>query len=739
MGPPMTNSKLLSSTFPSGKVVAALIVVFGLAACLGGGDESNSPIGTVGTVDDGVEPAAVVLAGYPTPSVIPAAPAAITGFSDAGGGMTTVTTNTAGIANGDAVQISGAVVPSYNAIFNVTNVTATSFNIAIAFAGPSGGVITQIIAGGVVSPGGAANCPTTGGTPFITASVAASRYSGVAPLAVFFDASGTTAATTTRPFHDLEYRWNFGETVAPGTGTWATGSRAGTSSRNHATGPVAAHVFETPGTYTVAITITDGTSTVVNNCVQIAVLDPDVVFAGTKTICLSSAGDFTNCPAGATQVTDGTANFPTTVAANIAAGRRILVRRGETWTASTGFTLSVTGPGIIGAFGPGGDPKPIIQAGNTDVFRLSSSSTPGITDWRIMDLEMDGSLNGTGVCSFGPPVTGNCSRGFRAGGGFNQLTLLRLSIHDVHNGATFSSSVLGAGHSLWDQLAIVDSSFARAVGGGGGYLTYLGAARLAYLGNTANDSTAAEHVLRVIHLSKGVISNNTLSTPATAKHVIKMHAPGAASGLFTEQGVISDNKLIGANNSWTVSLEPESASYDQRLRNLIVERNWFTAGVGTQVALILSGAEFTIRNNIMDMSGGAAHTCNTVTQRGIEPAPTAVRFYNNTCYAGTGDVVATALGTTVTNITVQNNLASAPGTGTMVSGTGASGLAASNNLFNSTPAALFANPRPSAPAHFGLTSKSHAIGFGMIVPVHSDFFGMTRQRGRRFDAGAVKF
>jgi hypothetical protein len=244
-----------------------------------------------------------------------------------------------------------------------------------------------------------------------------------------------------------------------------------------------------------------------------------------------------------------------------------------------------------------------------------------------------------------------------------------------------------------------------------------------------------------------VISNNTLSTPATAKHVIKMHAPGAASGLFTEQGVISDNKLIGANNSWTVSLEPESASYDQRLRNLIVERNWFTAGVGTQVALILSGAEFTIRNNIMDMSGGAAFTCNTVTQRGIEPVPTDVRYYNNTCYnsAAAGTVTAISLGATVTNITAQNNLASVPGgTGTMVSGIGASGLTAANNLFNNVPATLFANATPTTPAHFALTGGSPAIGFGTTVPVQTDFFyngaaPIARPQGGTFDAGASEF
>lgn len=109
------------------------------------------------------------------------------------------------------------------------------------------------------SPPGIASCTT----PAIGLTFAASRLSGVAPLAVFFDATATTATATTRPFHDIEYKWNFGDPAgSPVNGTtWTNGSRAGASSRNAATGPVAAHVFETPGTYTVALTAFDGTNT----------------------------------------------------------------------------------------------------------------------------------------------------------------------------------------------------------------------------------------------------------------------------------------------------------------------------------------------------------------------------------------------------------------------------------------------------------------------------------------------
>src|SRR4030067_554946 len=98
--------------------------------------------------------------------------------------------------------------------------------------------------------------PAPGG---LVLSLVPARTSGVAPLAVFFDASATTdTGVTNRPFHDLEYTWSFGD---PSAGTWANGAQPGVSSKNSATGPVTAHVFETPGAYTVSLTAFDGTNT----------------------------------------------------------------------------------------------------------------------------------------------------------------------------------------------------------------------------------------------------------------------------------------------------------------------------------------------------------------------------------------------------------------------------------------------------------------------------------------------
>src|SRR3972149_6052856 len=127
----------------------------------------------------------------------------------------------------------------------------------------------------------------------VTASVVPSRTSGVAPLSVFFDATTTTSDATTRPFHDLDYAWDFGD---PSAGAWALDGLP----KNQAKGGVAGHVFETPGTYTVTLTVRNALGETDTQRVSITVQDPEVVFAGANTVCFSVSGNFTGGPTGAT-------------------------------------------------------------------------------------------------------------------------------------------------------------------------------------------------------------------------------------------------------------------------------------------------------------------------------------------------------------------------------------------------------------------------------------------------------
>jgi hypothetical protein len=288
----------------------------------------------------------------------------------------------------------------------------------------------------------------------VTSDIATNRVSGVAPLAVYFDASGTTATTTSRPFHDLNYQWDFGD---PDSGIWAVSGK----SKNTDKGPLAGHVFETPGTYTVTLTATDITGASDVKTVGITVQDPNSVFSGTNTICVSTSGDFTGAPAGAQTIT--TSSWDTAVSF-LGTGKRVLLRRGDAWNFSGNRKdLLFNGPGILGAFGTG--PRPVIHFTNSNtnigIFRTGTHQTPGqFNDFRFMDLDVQG--NG-----FDRPFA-------YSEGTMNNITFLRINMEDAGGswGGSFQHLVLAnqggnPGHTLHSGIAVVETTFDHIVGGQG--------------------------------------------------------------------------------------------------------------------------------------------------------------------------------------------------------------------------------------------------------------------------------
>lgn len=675
---------------------------------------------------------------------ITVAPSVITGFVNAGGAGNITATSSNDLTSGMIITISGTT--DYNGTYTVISATSTSFVIQATWVSASQTGTWQL-AGGML-----AGCSTSGNTSAITLSNVPSRFNGVAPLSVFFDASTTTATSTTRPYHDLEYRWDFGDAAgSPVSGTtWATtGARAGVSSRNAATGPGAGHVFESPGTYTVNLTVTDGTNTVTNNCARIVVQDPEAVFAGTNTICVSTSGTFTDCPVGATNVTSS--NFTSAINTYTASNRRVLFRRGETFTGASSGILDVNGPGIIGAYGTG--TKPIVNGpGTAPVITLGTYGSGLYTDWRIMDLNLNGQNNQAGE-----------NVGIGAVGQFNQVTILRVDVVGTSTGYAASHWTLTSGQQSFDQWAIHDSTAAGVPNCNwtGHYICnwriYVVGTRWSMQGNTldnlGNPSTlyaGGSHVIRTEMLQNSVISNNTLRGAGDFQVDIKLHAwawgggagGNATAGTYTEKVIIADNKIEGGANTWYVSLGPQDEISDERVRDVILERNWFTANSRTQVPMHINSSQTTIRNNICNLSGAAYHTCVNVSRWGITPEPSDTQIYNNTFYsgAGTADFVGVEIAT-ATNTIVRNNLVSAPSSASpvIISGTG-TGLVSSNNLLNNTPSDVFVSATPSATVSFGLKSLPNlARDTGLsTVPVLSDFFLTARTQNGVVDIGAVE-
>jgi len=625
--------------------------------------------------------------------------------------------------------------------------TPSAFSFASDIVPDAGATGYWVFVGGTV-----AGCNTTNtGSPITLANVA-SRVSGVAPLAVFFDATGTThGAASIRPFRDLEYQWNFGDT-AVGSATWGHGSRAGVSKRGEATGPVTAHVYETPGTYIVKLTALDGVAanTVSNACVQIAVTDPNTVFSGTNTICIASGSlpvaGIGGCPAGAAVAQES--NFAALVSTFALSGKRVLLRRGDIFTAATPGVIGGTGPGILGAYGTGANPQ-VRASANTVLLKPSTALTPGRADWRIVDLEFDGNGNASSIAIY-------------PDGGIDQLTILRVYAQRVTNAFFFNTSILNysnisrPGHTLWDQLAIVDSRTTNITGVSAALSIYASARRFMLLGNDLNNNGGGEHTVRLPSIVRGVISNNLLQGQPAAKHAFTLRAAvhgsaGVEEGLDTQYVVVSDNKFIGATGAaQTTMYGPQASTADERVADTITERNWYVAGGGangTQVALqLLAHREQTIRNNLFDTSGGKAHGGIIVSKYG-SIVPDQIRIYHNTFFSSDvdNDFLAVSIASAnVTNVIVQNNLGYSPldTQSWMMDCAGASslgacaGLTASNNSTNlqvrndppgfTIPPLTTTDWKPTA---------GYAIGSGTAVPVWSDFFLVVPPAAR--DLGAV--
>jgi hypothetical protein len=439
-------------------------------------------------------------------------------------------------------------------------------------------------------------------------------------------------------------------------------------------------------------------------------------------------------------------------------GRRLLFKRGDSFVLSQDAIINVNGPGIIGAFGSTAAARPRVTAPgvpqDTAFIRLSSQRNPTIADWRVMDLEFDGG----GVDA---PV------GIYGYSGFNQLLALRLYIHDLRLGAYYNHFLLdyfnqqdGSGYELFSEHFFVDTTVFNVVGGLGRYSLYAALQKSAVLGTSLDNNGGGTHVFRSEHARKVIISNSYLAGAGTptnaAAHELKMHAyifnsdvtvlnPNG-NGTYTEQIIFSDNKIFQPWNNWAIDFGPQNGGMDERLRDIIVERNWFTSGNAAQnfIQLSVNSKDTTVRNNLFNATGMSDRTPLWVWRRGAgQMVPDQVAVYNNTFYSADGGSTfsAVSLDSVVTNVTIKNNLAYAPNDGlhAMVSGTGGSSLVVFNN---SSQAEVQTSPGfvgpLSSPAGFAVGAASYAVGRGVSVPVFSDFFRLSRPQNSLFDLGAVE-
>ncbi len=238
----------------------------------------------------------------------------------------------------------------------------------------------------------------------------------LAPCAVHFDAIGlgalatvpyvtteTTDSAFDREFHSLHFEWDFDD---PNSGTWSTGAAAATAapqSKNYDIGGIAGHLYETPGTYTVTLTVTNPAGESAQTTRQVVVGDRTTYFAAADTFCFANDDlDWTGCPLNCATDDNCTVLTTTTTTPNLETAlesgdncsgtddcanadvgggqRRLLFRRGGTYRLSsfTEMNRGASTPGFIEAFGSGARP----------IFNLNGAPLEAGDRWTYMDIQL---------------------------------------------------------------------------------------------------------------------------------------------------------------------------------------------------------------------------------------------------------------------------------------------------------------------------------------------------------------
>jgi hypothetical protein len=591
-----------------------------------------------------------------------------------------------------------------------------------------------------------ASCTGTSGP--ITLKAGVTRASGISPLLVFFDATATTDSSltgNTTAFQDVTYSWSFGDTGVSGTQTWANGSNAGHNSRNTATGAVAAHLYvaNADASHVVTVTAHNGANTATCQ-LGVTAYNPAGAsgFAGTKTTCVSASGTPAagsgDCPAGAAVLE--TSSFNTALGSSyFGSGRRVLFKCGDTFSGDGALLNGTTWS--IGAYGGCENTKT-----GRPIFHDPSSKGALIVDYpagdgRITDIDFEGA--GTGSAA----VT---TYGYAAGLQNNyQITLYNLNSNGNSSSYTWAQ---GAQWGLIDSVmtgmrtgigTFVNYNENNPTGWTAGKFTNLD--YQAILGNLlngqGNQSTGAgEEVLRLSACRLCSISNNTVENANSVGGVIKLHngnTNGSVStwtGVYTELIEISDNSFGGTSGGILVDIEPQNNHDDERLRNIVFERNLITGSTNAWGGLQMRTAVVneTIRDNVFVMNSGGAEIYPEyavgVGQLGIEPVPTGVEVYNNTIYIPTprdnqqGGIAFNGLSMAgpPKSSYVKNNLMYAPsGTHTPVSNTG------SGNTISNNSASFAANPGFLEASGSVLSDFKPSANYsgGAAVPVWLDALG----------------
>jgi PKD repeat protein len=481
-----------------------------------------------------------------------------------------------------------------------------------------------------------------------TASITSRRTSGMAPFAYIAEAVDTTHSDpATRTFHDLQYEWDFDD---PGAGSWA---HSGVD-RNRERGPVAGHLYELPGTYSVTLTVIDRLGNVDTDTEAITVhaqTDGTEGCADTEVYCYANtAGTFQGCRLdtdndGTCNVMSGNCVVTTSLAelgANVADNTCHHFRRGDSWLASgTTSIIGLSGPAIVGTFGVGAKPR---MTGTQSMFDVQQSS-----DWRFVDLDIED------VTDAGP---GDVFDAAPSGGGaceIADMTVVRVDMTDYDRCFNLAcntdrSADRNRGIAIVDsQCLMPDRTPNSAVIVDGDYVWESG-------WTMSSDSTGGGGIFRQSnHLNRSKFAHSQIDGHPNSTEALviirtcTLDTDGgsdwctAAADLRTQYLNFSDNEFISCNNVVHVRLRDDSGSSNRAGRDYLMERNFAHSdcdvAFGAYLMYSVTCAEqVTYRNEIIDCDdpGGAPPGACRLVQAQVSPAPCSIdqqHLLSNTIHA----------------------------------------------------------------------------------------------------------